>query len=260
MAESVTPETPAAEPTPAEPAPAPASAEPDASPPPPASDGTPEAKAEAKADAPASGAADGVSWQERRMAQLEARNAELEAAAAAKAEPAAPPAPVPGAKPLKREFTEEEVNARARLMAAQELRREAFDNACNEVAQAGLAVNKDFVEKINGFQKFGGVTPTFLEAAVESGSGHQVLYHLAGNLDEAARLNALAPNKMVAEITKLAIKLGTAAAVSKAPPPVDPIQPSGGNGEGLSENLSTDEWMKRRNAEVERKQKSAMMH
>lgn len=257
MAEVVDPVVEPTPPAEAETPPAP-SAEPSS--PPPASDGTPEAQGAAPATPPASGAADGVTWQDRTLAARDARIAELEAALVAKAEPAAPPAPVPGAKPLKREFTEEEVNARARLMAAQELRREAFDNACNEVAQAGLAVNKDFVEKINGFQKFGGVTPAFLEAAVESGSGHQVLYHLAGNLDEAARLNALPANKMVAEITKLAIKLGTAAAVSRAPPPVDPIQPSGGNGEGLSENLSTDEWMKRRNADVERKQKAAMMH
>lgn len=262
-----TPTSPASEgtPTPAEPAPA---ADAAGSSPPPASNGEPEAGASASgpppaAAEPASGAADGVTWQERRMQQLEAENAALRAGKA----PPAEPEPAAGAsttgtgapapKPIRR-FTEAEVQARATLIAQQQLQQEAFDEACNDVASEGGKVFKDFNTKIADFQKFGGVSPAFLEAAVESGAGHLVLYSLAGNLDEAARINSLPPVKMVAEITRLAGKLTAPKPVTGAPAPIEPIEPGAGGmpPTGLTDRLSTDEWMKRRNAEIEKRDRT----
>jgi hypothetical protein len=68
-------------------------------------------------------------------------------------------------------------------------------------------------------------------------------------MDEAARIMSLPPIQMARELTKLEFKLGQPATkpVSKAPAPIKPLGSGKAAGEGLSDDLPIDEWMRRHN-------------
>ena len=84
--------------------------------------------------------------------------------------------------------------------------------------------------------------------------GPEVAYHLGSNLDEAARIFALAPVQRARELTKLEFQVEALKPkkVSDAPDPIKSL----GNSESINEagvngeNLSTDEWQKWRNKQV----------
>ena len=84
--------------------------------------------------------------------------------------------------------------------------------------------------------------------------GPEVAYHLGSNLDEAARIFALAPVQRARELTKLEFQVEALKpkVVSDAPDPITTL----GNSESVDEvgvngeNLSTDEWQKWRNKQV----------
>ena len=168
-----------------------------------------------------------IGWAQRRIDELTrkqhdaTRRAEAAEALVATLRPPAalaegqPPAPIP------RTYTEAEVRNLAAQIAARDTAVAAFNSECNRVAAEGKEKYEDFDERLKAFQPLGGLAPGFLAAALETGDAAKVLYELGGNLDEAARIMALPPLKMVAELTKIASRT-VPLATSGAPPPIKP--------------------------------------
>lgn len=128
---------------------------------------------------------------------------------------------------------------------------QSFNDQCNSVYAAGKAEFPNFDASVANLQMVG-VTRDFLELVTTSDAGAKLIQHLGTDLDEAARISAMTPVQMARELTRLEYKLGQAPApkpVSKAPAPVKPIGSGGSTDSGLRDDLSMDEWQRRRNKE-----------
>ncbi len=127
----------------------------------------------------------------------------------------------------------------------------------------------DFDQKMGGFGQLVDLrTPEgamayrqFISTALETGNAGPVLYALAGDLDEAARVMGLSPTKQAMEMVKLAVK-PPIDPLTKAPKPIVPISRRTESHDEIdpgdaarADQLSTAEWMKRRNAQVAEQQK-----
>lgn len=90
-----------------------------------------------------------------------------------------------------------------------------------------------------------------LDAILESEIGHELMYYLGKHDNEVARLAKLSPSRQASEIGKLEARLSEAPKkTSSAPAPIEPVTGKGAAETGLSENLSTAEWIKRRQKQV----------
>lgn len=122
----------------------------------------------------------------------------------------------------------------------------------------------DFDQKMGGFGQLldlrtpegAGAYRQFISTALETGNAGPVLYALAGDLDEAARVMNLSPTKQAIEMTRLAAK-APLDPITKAPKPIVPISRRTESHDEIdpgdaarADQLSTAEWMKRRNAQV----------
>jgi hypothetical protein len=158
-------------------------------------------------------------WYETRIRQLSARAKTLEderaaavaAAEAAKAAATTPPAKAPA---------EKDIEARAAQIAAEK----EFNKTCDEIWETGKGEYGDFASKIENFKKLGGLPPALIEAAIETGNPHKILYELGANMDEGARVLSLPPLKMAIAVAKLGDKLGKGKALSQADDPITPIK------------------------------------
>lgn len=193
-----------------------------------------------------------------RAAAVEARAAALEAEIAtlrAGQQPAGPATTQPGqphpvAQPR---LTEADIEQRARAIAEESIQTADANVSYN----AGVAKYPDFDARIKSFQMIGGLQPEQIQAALATGAAHDVLYTLAGNLDEAARILSLPPLQTAVEMAKIAAKQPAVARASAAPPPVTPIG-SGGTRlpDGLADELPDAEWFKRRQEQVKAKRRA----
>ena len=202
-------------------------------------------------------------WKDKRIAQLTAKLREVE-----KAPKALPQAPSPGvvAMPGTPEFqalVDTEVNKKAGAIA----QIQAFNQACDATAAEGRKNWQDFDSRVANLQKLiDGNNPAevqlfnnFLLAAIETGEGPKVIYELGGDLNEAHRIIALPPIKMGVALAKLSIGQGPAREISNAPKPIKPVGSTNTNVEARPDDpdqgdrLSTEEWMKRRNAQMDQK-------
>lgn len=258
MADDTETPTPAPEPTP-EPSPEPAPEPKDA------------ASGEAKADpkpAPAP-AADNVDWRERRIATLTARLREAQEALAASAKPGASAPTDPAAAAAKPALSEAELQARVEERAQALAASKAFNDACNAVATQGREAygEAEFNGRVAELVKLRDVNdPTsvanynsFLAAAIETGQAPKLIDMLGRDLNEAARVLALPPVRMGIELARLAER--DPEEISKAPKPIKPvgarsaahteIDPTDPSRAG---QLSTAEWMRRREAQIAKRQ------
>jgi len=228
---------------------------------------------------------------QRQLQSAQAQIAELSATPAPELTPAptptptpaptAAPAPVPAAK-----FTQAELDELSRQNAVMI----DFNRRCNESVEQGKAAYTDFDETISALTRIAPASDEhgrpmlpiqFVEAALETGMGHDVLYMLGKDTDEADRIMSLTPTKQAVELTKFAERIakegdGTGAEqpglaeqvqkvrASNAPAP---IKPRVGKGSGASPKeygvldtdkdgklaLSTEEWMTKRQQEVDSK-------
>lgn len=180
-------------------------------------------------------------------------------------------------------LSEDEVEARvaqrAPELAAQMAVRQAFDAACNAVAAKGKELfPDDFNARVGNIQRLRDVNDPqsaarydyFLQAAIETGAGAEIIHALGEDMNEANRIINLSPVKMAVELTKLAAKVtaddegGGNPKPSNLPKPITPVGDRGRSHEQIdprdadrSDRLSTAEWMKRRNAQIEKDRKSA---
>ena len=110
-------------------------------------------------------------------------------------------------------------------IAAQQIEMARFNQACDEIADHGASVFRDFDSAVQNFQSIGGPPPALLEAVTALGKedGARVFYDLGMNPDEAMRLSRLSPARMAVEIARMAAKPAAPKPVSKVPPPITPI-------------------------------------
>ena len=137
---------------------------------------------------------------------------------------------------------------------AQELAKQnEWKNTTEKIWNEGLAKYGDWAPQLNNMaQILGGIPTTLTEAAIESGAPHEVLYHLAKNVDEAARIAILPPTRQAVAIAKLAQNVSAPRKVTSAPPPISPkVQGIGSAPASLDDpNISMEEWARLRNEQA----------
>lgn len=137
---------------------------------------------------------------------------------------------------------------------AQELAKQnEWKNTTEKIWNEGLAKYGDWAPQLNNMaQILGGIPTTLTEAAIESGSPHEVLYHLAKNPDEAARIALLPPTRQAVAVAKLAQNVSAPRKVTSAPPPISPkVQGIGSAPASLDDpNISMEEWARLRNEQA----------
>jgi len=236
-------------------------------------------KAEApKAEAPKAPAAQGdeiaPSWTLSRIDALTRQKRELEdrlQAAESKLRsqepPKAPPAAKPdlqkiiderrqrGAQPL----TQEQIDA----LVAQRVAEQRFAEEAGKVYDSGKTDFEDFEQVMATYKTIGGLQPTALQAAMEIGNAHKVLYTLARDPNEAYRVMQLPPAAQAAALAKISATLGRekGGKVSKAVEPVGAVVDGSGGADNRTEkekmtdsNLSMEEWVKLRRAQRAKRQ------
>jgi len=175
-------------------------------------------------------------------------------------------------------MTTQEIQA----LVSEEARRQNFAVKCNAEVEEGRKAHADFDKIVLG--DLASVSPTvdqrgrpvlpipLVEAAMETGLGHQVLYALGGNIAEATRIMGLSPTAQAVELTRLAAKLQASSVagaeeegeenepaappnVSRAPAPVAAPRRNGVVKPAFSvydtEHFSTEDWIKNREKQVE---------
>lgn len=120
----------------------------------------------------------------------------------------------------------------------------------------------DFDQVAANLQRFGELPRTFVEAALATGKGAEVMYHLGGDIAEADRILSMAPIQQAVALATLAqsIKPSVAKTVTSAPNPVTP-RVGGGNTSTTpsleDENISTADWIALREKQLAAKKGEA---
>lgn len=147
-----------------------------------------------------------------------------------------------------------EIHRQAQHLAKQQAWKDTTDKIWNE----GLSKYGDWAPQLNNMaQILGGIPTTLTEAAIESGNPHEVLYHLAKNPDEAARIALLPPTRQAVAIAKVSQNLNAPKRVSAVPPPITPKVNGAGTAPATLDDpdISMEEWVKLRNAQTARRKR-----
>jgi hypothetical protein len=109
-----------------------------------------------------------------------------------------------------------------------------IDSRYSEVIETGSDTYDDFQDAFMALGKLpipDNVALGLKEAIAQSDNGHELLYYLGKNTDEALRIAKLSPIAAAREIGKLEAKIAATPPVTKtssAPPPINPVKPAGG--------------------------------
>lgn len=96
------------------------------------------------------------------------------------------------------------------------------------------------------------ISEAMAEAAFTSEKGPELLYFLGTNPEEAARISQLSPYQAAMEMGRLEAKFTSQPArnQSRAPDPLEPVTPGGGNTTVDPDKMSVDQWRKWREAQI----------
>ncbi len=196
-------------------------------------------------------------WKDDRIATLTAKLKEAQEAkpVAAPAEPATP-------KPLDANV---EFNRLVQEKAAELSNAKSFAEKCNVETEKGKSKWPDFDDRLSDLKSIVNESDPqevkayydLLNAGLETGELHTIVYELGQDLDEATRVLKMSPVKMAIELTKKVVAQPRVDEVSKLPKPVTPV--TGGRGEQvpvdpsnplLADGLDTKEWMQRREEQL----------
>ena len=221
----------------------------------------PEPLAESAVPPPASA----EDWREVRLRQQSARIKKLEEdLKRAKVAEGAPPAPAGDPPPAASPTTD--FDQRVRAATAAQVAQIEFNRKCNEAAVEGRKVFPEtFDRNIAALLKLVDANDppavknytNFVEVAIDTGKGPELLNRLGGDLNEAMRLLALSPTRQAVELTKLALAEGQVAAPSAAPKPITTVGDSGRSHDPIdptdstkADRLSKVEWFRRREEQI----------
>jgi hypothetical protein len=128
----------------------------------------------------------------------------------------------------------------------------------NEIVKVGEKSHKDFMPTVKVladevgplFDERGRPQPV-MEAVMDSDKPAELLYFLGKNPDLAADLVGLSPAQLGRRIARLETQMAEQAKpkTSAAPRPLDPVR-GGSSDTDLRSDLSTDEWMRRREQQL----------
>lgn len=154
---------------------------------------------------------------------------------------------------------EPDVNARAEQIAETKL----FAQTAERIVGEGKKANPDFIEKLKDlaaevgeFVKPNGLPSDFMRAVLDvSDKPTELLYYLGKNPDIAEELSDLPVTKLAARLDRIERSLAEPQPKqSSAPRPLEPVK-SKSSDSGLHSDLSTEEWMKRREEQVRERRK-----
>lgn len=169
-----------------------------------------------------------------------------------------------GEKVIEKVVDEEEVdrraNAKAEILTTQRIRDNEFNKGSNDIHSAGVKEygQEEFESAVKSFDKLGDkfrASPAFVglvEASMEVGDGHRILYTLGNDLDEAARILSLSPARQAAALAKLAATAPEGRQETRAPaPPKGGVRARGKAEQTLeNEELTDAEWIALREKEI----------
>jgi DNA repair ATPase RecN len=114
---------------------------------------------------------------------------------------------------------------------------------------------RDLSAEVGDFVQPNGLPSTFMRAVLDvSEDPTKLLLHLGKNPDLASELADLPVTKLAARLDRIEREMTATPKHSSAPKPLEPVK-SKSSDSGLHNELSTEEWMKRREAQVrERRQ------
>lgn len=152
------------------------------------------------------------------------------------------------------------VEALARMYAEQiadeKIKQQTFHQSLKSIESAGKeAFGDEFDRSIANLQMAGVGGPEFLQVVAALPNPEKVVHWLGRpeNMEQAVQIASLPGMQMAIELTKLAPQAakGVGKAISKAPPPISPID--GGGGGAGEPRLGTPEWFAWRNENARRK-------
>lgn len=162
-------------------------------------------------------------------------------------------------------LTEDEVEKRATDKAKRLAADKEFVDTCNSLADAAAKIDKKFDTKVAAMSEDIGPIPSQMIGILgDLDNGGAVLAHLVNNLDEAEEIYTLSMARMATKLTKLSLKLETEAAekkkkkISQVPPPNEPIGGGSKSPTILSDKDSMDEWVRKRNIQVEARRQARL--
>lgn len=162
--------------------------------------------------------------------------------------------PVQPAAPQRREAPQD-----LQAMAAQIANQNEFNRQVQEEVLRGRdparGGHADFDQVASNLQRFGELPRTFVEAALATGKGAEVMYHLGGDIAEADRILSMPPIQQAVALATLAqtIKPTVAKTVTSAPNPVTPKVGGGktSNTPSLEDpNISVADFIKMREKDI----------
>ena len=208
-------------------------------------------------------------WAERRRAEeAEQRNRLLQEQLNQTREALTPtvdaqgnPTPPATPAPARREAPQDLQAMAAQIAAQNDFNRQVSDEVARgrDPARGGHA---DFDQVASNLQRFGELPRTFVEAALATGKGAEVMYHLGGDIAEADRILSMPPIQQAVALATLAqsIKPTVAKTVTSAP---NPVSPKVGGGKTTNtptledENMSTEAWIALREKQLAAKKSEA---
>lgn len=162
------------------------------------------------------------------------------------------------------ELTQEEVDRRAELKANEKLILQRFNDDKAKLQKQGEKADKDFNSNVKDMADDLGLIPSVVIgvlADLDHDNGGEVLAYLAKpeNVNLAEDIYELQNNpvKLGQKLAKLSDKLHDEKTNRKRkgrsglPPPIRPINENNQQSSGLSDSLSMDEWVRRRDAQAE---------
>lgn len=114
----------------------------------------------------------------------------------------------------------------------------------------------DFDQVAANLQRFGELPRTFVEAALATGKGAEVMYALGGNIAEADRILSMSPMAQAVALAQLANTIQAPEPVKKITSASAPIVPKVGSGQGRNTpsledpNMPVADWIKQREKEL----------
>ena len=187
---------------------------------------------------------------EKHDARREADNLRAQLTALAAPDPATQPDPAQPAGQQPKQMTQAQIDAMVDQRAEQKRQAADFNAKCNETFDKGKADFPDFEQSLANFRLLGGMPPSLIEAALETGEGHKVLYELGKNPDDAARIMQMPPARMAVAVARLAMAPAKQATISKAPAPISPIGSGVVTTADPSDKDSMDAWIAKRNKQL----------
>jgi len=122
-------------------------------------------------------------------------------------------------------------------------------------SQAFAAKEAEFAKEVPDYDQVARtdavpISEAMADIIMDSDKGPAIAYHLGKNLNDAYRISQLPPVLAAKELFKIEASLAQPANISNAPEPAPEIGGMDTPVQELSDKLSTEEWIKRRNRQV----------